>query len=132
MKTPVSPGRAPVLLLLLIDRRIGEGRPRGLFAGIFCGLYFLVRFHVEFAKEYLRFKDLSPDPVEQVIRILPTAGLTMGQYLSIVPFLAGMALLAWAGRRRLATADLRPLRKPQPDPAATRESSPRRRRRRKR
>jgi prolipoprotein diacylglyceryltransferase len=95
-----------LLMLLLIDRRTGEGRPRGLFAGIFCGLYFLVRFHIEFAKEYLRFKELSPDPVEHVIRILPTEGLTMGQYLSI-PFIAiGIGMAVWSLRTRLPAAQL--------------------------
>jgi prolipoprotein diacylglyceryl transferase len=95
-----------LLVLLLIDRRTGEGRPRGLFAGIFCGLYFLVRFHIEFAKEYLRFKELSPDPVEHVIRILPTEGLTMGQYLSI-PFIAiGIGMAVWSLRTRLPAAQL--------------------------
>jgi len=95
-----------LILLLLIDRRLGEGRPRGLLAGIFCGLYFLVRFNIEFLKEYLRFKELSPDPVEHVIRILPTTGLTMGQYLSI-PFIGiGIAIAVWSLRTRLPAARL--------------------------
>jgi prolipoprotein diacylglyceryl transferase len=95
-----------LLVLLLVDRRYGEGRPRGLLAGIFCGLYFLVRFNVEFLKEYLRFGDLSPDPVEQVIRVLPTAGLTLGQVLSI-PFIGiGIGIVAWSLWARLPAAQL--------------------------
>lgn len=95
-----------LLVLLLIDRRIGERRPRGLFAGIFCGLYFLVRVNVEFAKEYLRFGELFPDPAEHVIRTLPTSGLTMGQYLSL-PFVAvGIGIAVWSLRSRLPAAKL--------------------------
>jgi len=95
-----------LIVLLLIDRRTGEGRPRGLFAAIFCGLYFLVRFNIEFAKEYLRFTELSADPVEHVIRILPTSGLTMGQVLSI-PFIAiGIGIALWSLRARLPAARL--------------------------
>jgi len=54
----------------------------------------------------LRFKELAPDPVEHVIRILPTAGLTMGQYLSI-PFIAiGIGIAVWSLRARLPAARL--------------------------
>jgi prolipoprotein diacylglyceryltransferase len=42
-------------------------------------MYFLGRFTVEFFKEYHVLK----------------AGLTMGQYLSIVPFCMGIGLLIW-------------------------------------
>ena len=83
------------------DRRLGEDRPRGLLAGVFCGLYFIVRFNVEFLKEYLRFAEAVPDPAEQVIRMLPTAGFTMGQYLSIPFIVVGIAIAAWSLRTRL-------------------------------
>ncbi|MFQ5505134.1 MAG: prolipoprotein diacylglyceryl transferase, partial [Planctomycetota bacterium] len=93
-------------VLLLIDRSLGERRPRGLLAGVFCGLYFIVRFNVEFVKEYLRFADVVPDPAEQVIRMLPTSGLTMGQFLSIPFIVMGIALAAWALHARLPAAQL--------------------------
>jgi len=76
-----------VLVLWIVDRRYGEGRPRGLIAGLFLTLYFSTRFIVEYFKEYLRFATLSPDGAELVIRTLPSAGLTMGQQLSL-PFIA--------------------------------------------
>lgn len=88
-----------LLVLLLVDRRLGEDRPRGLLAGLFCGLYFVVRFVVEYAKEYLRFHDFVPDAAQQVIRVVPTAGLTMGQWLSL-PFIAiGAGVIVWSTLR---------------------------------
>jgi prolipoprotein diacylglyceryl transferase len=90
-------------ILLLLDRRWGEDRPQGLLAGTFCCLYFLLRFHVEFLKEYLHFAELAPDPVQHVIRVIPTAGLTMGQILSIPFIFLGTGILLWslrADRRR--------------------------------
>jgi prolipoprotein diacylglyceryl transferase len=93
-------------VLLVIDRRLGEDRPRGLLAGVFCGLYFIVRFNVEFLKEYLRFAEAVPDPAEQVIRMLPTAGFTMGQYLSIPFIVVGIAIAAWSLRTRLPAGQL--------------------------
>jgi prolipoprotein diacylglyceryl transferase len=93
-------------VLLIVDRRLGEGRPRGLLAGLFCGLYFTVRFIVEYAKEYLRFHEFVPDVALQVIRVVPTAGITMGQWLS-VPFIAiGAGIVVWALRTRLPAAVL--------------------------
>ncbi|MDR0868652.1 MAG: prolipoprotein diacylglyceryl transferase [Planctomycetota bacterium] len=65
----------------------GEKRPRGMLLGLFFGLYFAARFSVEFFKEYQT--DLRA-----------AQGLTMGQYLSIVPCLLGWALFAIAWRRR--------------------------------
>lgn len=67
-------------VLLAVDRQQGgERRPRGLLVGLFCTLYFLGRFFIEFTKEYLILDKGSP--------------LTMGQYLSIPPFLLGVVLL---------------------------------------
>jgi prolipoprotein diacylglyceryltransferase len=82
-----------VLVLWIVDRRYGENRPRGLLTGIFCTLYFGARFIVEYFKEYLRFAALTPDGAQLVIRVLPTAGLTMGQQLSL-PFI-GIGLWFW-------------------------------------
>ncbi len=88
-----------VLVLWIVDRRYGEDRPRGLLLGIFCTLYFGVRFIVEYFKEYLRFATLSPDGAELVIRTLPSAGLTMGQQLSL-PFI-GLGLWFWIRALRM-------------------------------
>ena len=72
-------------LLILADRLAGrEKRPRGLLAGLFLAMYFFGRFYVELFKEY---------HVEGL-----RGGLTMGQYLSIVPFTVGVALLVWVKR----------------------------------
>lgn len=63
--------------LVVADRAFGrEKRPRGVLISIFFALYFTGRFIVEFFKEY---QTLDPDG----------SALTMGQYLSIVPALAG-------------------------------------------
>ncbi len=71
-----------LLLLWLADRKAGkENRPVGMMSGLFLTTYFLGRFFVEFFKEY---------------QALAAGGLTMGQYLSIPPFLAGVALLWWS------------------------------------
>ncbi|MDJ0765289.1 MAG: prolipoprotein diacylglyceryl transferase [Myxococcota bacterium] len=75
--------------LYLVDRIAGrEKRPRGLLAGTFLVLYFLGRFLIEFVKEY------------QVDRLIEKESfLTMGQYLSILPFLCGVAMLVWAFKK---------------------------------
>ena len=67
------------VVLLIADRRFGkEQRPMGLLTGLFLTVYFAGRFVVEFFKEY---------------QTLDSSALTMGQYLSIIPFLAGLLLL---------------------------------------
>jgi phosphatidylglycerol:prolipoprotein diacylglycerol transferase len=107
---------AILALLFAIDRRLGEGRPRGLLAGVFCSLYFSERIAIEFFKEFLRFRELVPDPVEQVLRVVPTSGATLGQLLSL-PFLAvGVGIAAWSLRARLPAS--RPSRTDQPPQAA--------------
>lgn len=93
-------------ILLAIDRHYGERRPRGVLFGALLTVYFPGRFVVEFFKEYQRFGELAPDPVEHVIRVLPSAGLTMGQWLSIPFFLIGLASLAYAHRYRLPAAQM--------------------------
>ncbi len=72
-------------LLILADRRAGkEKRPLGLMTGLFLTLYFAGRFGVEFFKEH---------HIESF-----RGGLTMGQYLSIIPFCLGVVLLIWCKR----------------------------------
>ncbi len=75
-------GAIILLILYYADKWAGkEKRPRGLLAGVFMTLYFLGRFMVEFFKEPHTLHD---------------SALTMGQYLSILPFLVGIGLLVWA------------------------------------
>jgi phosphatidylglycerol:prolipoprotein diacylglycerol transferase len=88
-------------VLFAVDRRYGEGRPRGLLAGLFCCLYFVVRFIVEYWKEYLRFHEFVPDAAEHVIRVVPTAGLTLGQWLSLPFIVIGAGIIVWSLRTRL-------------------------------
>jgi len=83
-------GAGVLLALYLVDRRVGgERRPLGLLAGLFFTLYFAGRFAVEFVKEY-QVDDL----------IASSSTLTMGQYLSVIPFLFGVGLLIYARLRR--------------------------------
>lgn len=75
-----------LLTLYLADKWAGgEKRPLGMLTGIFLSLYFLGRFLVEFVKEY---------QVDRLIEDKST--LTMGQYLSIVPFSIGIIILLWS------------------------------------
>ena len=84
-----SMGLAILGILYLVDRKTGrEKRPLGLLAALFLVLYFCGRFLVEFVKEYQ-----NQDP----------GGLTIGQYLSIIPFAAGLLLLAWVLKARIPT-----------------------------
>ena len=78
-------GLAIMGVMLAVDRKLGEDRPRGLSIALFLALYFTARFVVEFFKEH---QTLSAD-----------APLTMGQLLSIPLALAGWGLLAWVIRR---------------------------------
>ncbi len=76
-----------VLLVLYLADKIagGEKRPLGMMTGIFLSLYFLGRFLVEFVKEYQVDKLIENDST-----------LTMGQYLSIIPFSCGIIILVWS------------------------------------
>jgi len=77
-------GLAILGALVLADRWAGrEKRPLGLMTGLFLTLYFAGRFCVEFVKE-------RQTPWE--------AALTTGQFLSILPFAAGVGLLWWVVR----------------------------------
>ena len=87
---PVAPLRHPVqlyeaglglallALFLLLDRRLGERRPRGLFAALFLTIYFGGRLGLE------QFKAWQALP--------PSAGVTMGQILSVAPASRGLGL----------------------------------------
>lgn len=78
-------GMAILGLLYVVDRRFGEGRPRGLLTALYFALYFLGRFVIEFVKEY---------------QALPTdAPLTMGQLLSVPLSVAGFVTVAIVWRR---------------------------------
>ena len=75
----VALGLFVLLVLYLADRYAGrEKRPRGLLTGLFLTIYFAGRFSVEFFKEY---------------QVLDNSYLTMGQILSLIPFLCGVCLL---------------------------------------
>ena len=81
-------GLLVLLILYVADRWAGEEqRPLGLMTGLFLTIYFAGRFIVEFFKEFQ-----TPWGLE--------LGVTMGQILSIVPFLVGVGLLIWVYRRR--------------------------------
>lgn len=78
-------GAVVLAVLLAVDRRLGEDRPRGLLTALFFALYFSARFVVEFFKEY---------------QVLPQGSLlTMGQWLSIIPAAAGWVALGAMARR---------------------------------
>ncbi|MBS3822050.1 MAG: prolipoprotein diacylglyceryl transferase [Phycisphaerae bacterium] len=106
-------GVAVLGLLVLIDRLAGrEKRPRGLLLGCFLGLYFTGRFCVEFVKQR---HTLPEDSL-----------LTMGQWLSIIPLLAGLAIVTWSlvarrptgkpeGWQPPAKAEGKPDTQPEPD-----------------
>lgn len=74
-------------LLLVVDRRLGEERPRGLLSALFLAIYFAGRFGLEQFKAY---QALSPERWP----------LTMGQLLSLPPLAVGLVWLALLARRR--------------------------------
>lgn len=75
-----------LVVLIIADKMAGkEKRPTGLLASLFLIVYFAGRFCVEFVKEY---------QVDELIA--DESFFTMGQYLSIVPFVCGLILLGWA------------------------------------
>ncbi len=69
-----------ILVLVLVDRKYKEKRPRGLLGALFLSLYFTGRFIVEFFKEYQT--GLRNDQL-----------LTMGQVLSIPLAITGYVWL---------------------------------------
>jgi len=88
-------------ILLIVDRRLGEQRPRGLMVGLTCVLYFSFRFAVEQVKDYQRFTLLVPDVTQQVIRVVPAAELTVGQWLSLPWLLFFLVVLVYSIRAKL-------------------------------
>ncbi len=103
-------GLGVLLALVLADRWAGkEKRPLGLMTGLFLTLYFAARFFVEFFKEF-------QTPWERV--------LTMGQMLSILPFLAGVGLLLWAYRHRNDPPVGPRVEPPRPQPPVKRRPRP--------
>jgi phosphatidylglycerol:prolipoprotein diacylglycerol transferase len=72
-------------VLLLVDRRLGEKRPRGLLSALFLVLYFSGRFVLEYFKAY---QTLDPGRWP----------LTMGQLLSLPPLALGLVWLALLAR----------------------------------
>jgi len=82
-------GVSVLLALILADRWAGkEKRPLGLMTGLFLALYFGGRCFIEQFKEYQTDWERSAQTV------------TMGQVLSIVPCVLGIALLVWTWRHR--------------------------------
>ncbi len=81
-------GLTILLALWLLDRRVRDDRPRGLYASIFLLTYFGGRVLLERYKAYLVL-----DPA--------SSSLTMGQLLSLIPALIGAGGLArlWLRRR---------------------------------
>jgi len=96
------------LVLYLLDRRLKENRPRGLMAGLFLIGYFTFRFLVEFVKEFQSLGRIVADPVKHVLHVEPTAGLTMGQFLSVPFILLGIGFVVWSLRTRQSAAVLSP------------------------
>jgi prolipoprotein diacylglyceryl transferase len=92
-------GLATFAALWALERRDLRRPGSGLTLGLFLILYFSFRFTVEFFKEYQ-----VEAFIERAERIRAGAEqglqLTMGQYLSIVPVLVGVALTALALRQR--------------------------------
>lgn len=81
-------GLVVMATLLIMDRALGrEKRPRGALISTFFGVYFLGRFFVEYVKDFQTLTD--------------TTGLTMGQYLSIIPAAAGFLGLAVSLKKRI-------------------------------
>lgn len=78
---------AVLSILLIVDRRLGEERYRGLMCSLFVSLYFGGRFFIEYFKE---FEGVESGSV-----------LTMGQWLSIPSFLVGLLGLVLTYRYRM-------------------------------
>ncbi len=107
------------LVIYLVDRHLKEDRPRGLLAGLFLAGYFSFRFLVEFFKEFQSLGRIIPDQVQHVLRVEPTSGFTMGQYLSVPFIMLGIGLVVWALKTRqsagvLSPAESAPAPKPKP------------------
>jgi phosphatidylglycerol:prolipoprotein diacylglycerol transferase len=81
-------GLAVMATLFGVDRALGkEKRPRGVLIALFMALYFSGRFVVEYFKEY--------QPGEEAV------GLTTGQWLSLIPAVAGAVGLLISLKKRV-------------------------------
>lgn len=107
-------GAAILGILLLVDRRLGEKRPRGFLISLFLVLYFLARFIVEF------FKEFQGD-------IKEWHGLTMGQLLSVPLLFAGIVWMIWSVRHKLPAASIIPQYEPTKPQAKSHRNSGKRR-----
>ena len=89
-------------IIYLVDRRLGNRRPRGLLGGLFLVLYFPLRFFVEFFKT----EQADPSILAPKDFVDFTGPWTMGQFLSFPFFMGGvfMLYLAWRERGRLTGA----------------------------
>lgn len=87
----ISLGLLVLAILFVVDRKLGEKRPRGVLISTFFAVYFSGRFFIEFYKEF-------EGPI--------TAGspVTMGQVLSLPGVLLGFYGLFWAFKRKLPAA----------------------------
>ena len=81
-----------VALFVLLWLFSGKPRPRGAISALFLIGYGVFRFAVEFTREPDRFLGLL------------ALGLSMGQWLSLPMFAAGVLLMAWAFRGRARPA----------------------------
>lgn len=95
-------------VLYALSRRVPP-RPRGTFLGAFLVMYGAFRFLIEFVRE--------PDVQ---LGYLWGGWLTMGQVLSAPLILAGVAVLAFAWRRRLPQRGVEPAAAPADAPRAPR------------
>ncbi len=86
-------------ILILAVWRFGALKRPWLVSGIFFAGYGIARFVVEF----FRLADpqfITPgNPYGHVLQLTETAGLTMGQLLSLPMVAVGLALILWARRR---------------------------------
>ncbi|HEX2733947.1 MAG TPA: prolipoprotein diacylglyceryl transferase [Polyangiaceae bacterium] len=100
--------------LWLVDRALGkEKRPRGVLISTFFALYFTGRFIVEYWKDFQEWavcigSDVCPSTIVKGIKDMylvhaqaPTALLTEGQLLSIIPAIAGFVGLYLSFKKRI-------------------------------
>lgn len=80
-----------VVLFVLLWWFSSRPRPTGAVSGMFLVGYGSARFVVEFTRE--------PDSFLGLL----AAGLSMGQWLSVPMVIAGIAMLAWSGRKQHST-----------------------------
>jgi phosphatidylglycerol:prolipoprotein diacylglycerol transferase len=93
------------LVLLAVDKLLGEKRPRGIMAALLLIGYFSFRFGVEFFKEFQPSPiPLALDAEAHVLRVAVEEGMTKGQLLSVPFVLFGIGMLVYALVKRLPAA----------------------------